>query len=301
MRLYVRLVELKSFSAAARELRLKQSTASKWLSSLEEEFGVTLIERTTRTQRVTEPGEVFYARAKELVAGYDNTALELSNRAPELTGSLRVSVPVVFGRRFVLPVVAEFLRRFPKLELDLVFSDHYVNLVEAGFDVAVRVGVPTDTSFRSRGLGGTKRVLVASPAYLKLHGTPHHPSELAGHSCLVHSGSNASDLWLFHSGKKRYRAQVRGRLTANNSEALLLAVQSGLGIALLAAWLVEAEVRRKRLVVLLADYSAPSAPLNALMAPGRHVHPRVRAFVDFLAERLAPQYSGSQGIASSET
>jgi DNA-binding transcriptional LysR family regulator len=292
MRLYVRLVELKSFSAAAREQRVKQSTASKWLALLEEEFGVTLIARTTRALRVTESGETFYVRAKELLAAYENTAAELSNSAPELAGRLRVSVPVVFGRLFVVPVATEFLRRFPKVELDLVFADRYINLVEEGFDVAIRVGVPTDNSCRSRSLGGTKRLLVASPSYLKAHGTPQNPSELTAHSCLLHSESSAAALWLFHKGKKDYRAQVRGRFAANNSEALLAAVKSGLGIALLASWLIESDIQRKRLTTLLPDYATPDAPLNALMAPGRHVHPRVRTFVDVLAERLAPQFRG---------
>jgi DNA-binding transcriptional LysR family regulator len=109
---------------------------------------------------------------------------------------------------------------------------------------------------------------------------------------MLHSESNAAALWLFHKNKKDYRTPIRGRFAANNSEALLAAVKSGLGIALLASWLVESDVRRKRLVELLPDYTTPDAPLNALMAPGRHVHPRVRAFVDFLAERLAPQFRG---------
>lgn len=293
MRLYVRLVELKSFSAAARQQRVKQSTASKWLALLEEEFGVTLIARTTRALHVTEAGETFYGRAKELLAAYEDTAATLSNSAPQVAGRLRVNVPVVFGRLFVVPIVTQFLQRFPKVELDLVFADRYVNLVEEGFDVAVRVGVPTDNNCRSRSLGGTKRRLVASPAYVAAHGAPRHPSELSAHSCLLHSDSSPAALWLFQKGKKDYRAPVRGRFAANNSEALLAAARGGLGIALLADWLVESDVQRKRLVTVLTDYSTVDAPLNALMAPGRHVHPRVRAFVEFLAERLAPQFGSA--------
>ena len=291
MRLYLRIVELKSLSAAARELRVKQSTASKWLAALEEELGASLIERTTRTKRVTESGALFYARAKELLAAYESTAAELSSRAPEPVGRLRVSAPVVFGRMFVAPVACEFLRRSPKVEIDLVFDDRYVNLVEEGFDVAVRVGVPADTSFRARSLGGTKRLLVASPSYVKTHGAPRSPAELRRHACLLHSELSAGTIWIFRKGAKEHRARVRGRFAANNSEALRQAAKSGLGIALLAAWLVADDVRRKRLVELLPAYETPAAPIHLLMPPGRHVHPRVRAFVDFLAERLAPSFS----------
>lgn len=298
MRLYVRLVELKNFSAVARELRVKQSTASKWLAMLEEQLGVALIERTTRTMRVTESGEIFYVRAKELLAAYESTAAELSNRAPELAGRLRVSVPVVFGRIFVVPLATEFLRRFPKVELDLVFNDRYVNLVEESFDLAVRVGVPTDTSFRSRSLGRTQRLLVASPLYLRARGVPRSPTELAKHACLLHSEFSAGAIWIFRRGKREHRVRVRGRFAANNSEALLQAAKAGLGVALLARWLVERDVRRKRLVEILPDYETPDAPIAALIAPGRHVHPRVRALVDFLAERLPPQLREDDQVGS---
>lgn len=291
MRLYVRLVELKSFSAAARELRVKQSTASKWLAALEDQLGVALMERTTRTKRITEAGETFYQRAKEMLAAYESTTAELSNRAPEPSGRLRVSVPVVFGRIFVVPVAAEFMRRYSKVELELVFSDQYQNLVEQGLDVAVRVGVPTDTSFRARDLGGTRRLLVASPPYLKQHGAPKSPSDLASHTCLLYSEVSAGAIWVFRRENEEYRAQVRGRFAANNSEALLHMAKAGFGIALLASWLVGDDVRRKRLVELLPEYQAPLAPIHALMAPGRHIHPRVRAFVDFLADAFRSKFA----------
>lgn len=297
MRLFVRLVEHKSFSAAARELRVKQSTASKWIAALEEQLGAQLLERTTRTQRLTEAGELFYQRARELLAAYEETAAALQDRAPEPTGRIRVNVPVVFGRLFVVAEAAEFLRRFPKVELELVFNDRYVNLIDEGFDVAIRVGVPADTSFRSRSLGVTRRYLVASPAYLKARGRPERPEELRDHECLLHSESSAGAIWVFRQGGKEVHASVKGRFAANNSEALLHMARSGLGVALLASWLVEADLRARRLVSLLSGFETPPAPIHALMPPARYVPPRVRAFVDFLAERLAPVFGagGQQG------
>jgi DNA-binding transcriptional LysR family regulator len=291
MRLFVRLVEHKSFSTAARELRIKQSTASKWIAALEEELGAQLMDRTTRTKRLTEAGELFYQRSREILAAYEDTAAALQDRAPEPTGRIRVNVPVVFGRLFILPEAAEFMRRFPKVELEMVFNDRYVNLIDEGFDVAIRVGVPADTSFRSRGLGTTRRYLVASPAYLKTHGRPKRPEELRDHECLLYSEASAGTLWVFRQGTKEVHASVKGRFAANNSEALLHMARSGLGVALLAGWLVDADLRARRLVSLLSDFETPPAPIHALMSPARHLPPRVRAFVDFLAERLVPTFS----------
>lgn len=293
MRLYVRLVELKSLSAAARDQRVRQSTASKWLSTLEDELGAPLVERTTRKSRVTPAGETFYRRAKELLVTYDDISAEISERTSEPGGHLRVSLPVVFGRKFLVPVAADFLRRFRKVELELVFNDRYVNIVEDGFDVAIRVGLPLDTSFRAYSLGGTRRVLVASQAYLDRSRAPRAPADLSDHACLLHSEHSAGEVWLFQKGKTTARAHVRGRFSANNSEALLYMAKAGLGIALLASWLVEDDVASGQLMELLPEYRAPSAPIQALIAPGHRVHPRVRAFLDFTREALNSRFAAN--------
>ena len=286
MHAFIRLVEVGTFSAVADELRVKQSTVSKWLAALEAEMGAQFIDRTTRVQRVTDSGKLFYQRARDILAVYDETAAELQSRDPEPRGRIRVNVPVVFGRLFVVPQVARFLRRHKAIEVELSFDDRYVNLIEEGFDVAIRAGIPADSSFRARTLGESGRRLVASPGYVQSKEPLQAPGDLAGHECLLHTGLSTRATWILHRGDKSFHAQVRGRFSANNSEALLAMARSGLGIALLATWLVDADLRAGRLVTLLPDYELPKAPIQALTPPGRHVHPRVRAFLDFMGDAL---------------
>jgi DNA-binding transcriptional LysR family regulator len=288
MHAFVRLVEVGTFSAVADELRIKQSTVSKWLAALEAEFGIQLVDRTTRSQRVTEAGQLFYRRAKEMLATYADTAAQLHSQDAEPRGRIRVSVPVVFGRLFVVPQVARFMRRYRQVEIELVFDDRYVNLVEEGFDLSFRTGLPTDSTLRALKIGDPMRRLVASPGYVQQSGRPEAPADLQHHECLLHSGLSARDTWVFRHAGKPVHVTVRGRFSANNSEALLAMARSGLGIALLSSWLVDLEVRSGRLVTLLPDHELPAAPVQALMPPGRHIHPRIRTFLDFMSAALRP-------------
>lgn len=287
MHAYVRLVELGTFSAVADELRIKQSTVSKWLAALEHELGAQLVERTTRTRRITDAGRLFYQRAKDILAAYDDATAALQERAPEPRGRIRISLPVVFGRLFVVPHIASFLRRYRSVEVEIRFSDRYVNLVDEAIDVAVRVGTPADSSFRARKLGETGRRLVAAPGYLAEAGHPRTPRDLSEHQCLLYTGLNTGATWVFERAGRRLRASVSGRISANNSEALLTMARAGLGIALLATWLVGPELADGSLVPLLTDYRPPSAPIQALMPPGKRVHPRVRSLLDHLTRALS--------------
>jgi DNA-binding transcriptional LysR family regulator len=194
---------------------------------------------------------------------------------------------VVLGRLFLVPLTTKFLRKHPHVSLELVFGDRYVSLVEEGFDLSVRVGVPVDSTLRAHPLADGRRRVVASPGYLSAHGTPGKPRELEDHECLVHTqlGSRAS--WTFEKAGKTQRVAVRGRASANNSEATLAMARSGLGICMLASWLVDPDVRSGRLVPILEDYSLPPAPIRALTPPGRHLAPHVRALIDHLREGLA--------------
>ena len=283
---FVRLVEIQSFSEVAKEIRVTQSTVSKWLAALEEELGVQLIERTTRTQRVTEAGQVLYERGKRILESYQDVRSLLQEGAPEPSGRLRISVPVVFGQRHVVPHMPKLLQRFRALEVELVFNDRYVNLVEEGFDAAIRVGIPVDSTLRARKLGVTDRVLVAAPSYLERLGAPRAPRDLQDHECLLHTGLAFGERWTFRHDGRSSSVRVHGRFSANHSDALLQMCRSGTGIALLAAWLVDADLRRGRLVSLLPGHQPPNAPIQALFAPGRFVHARLRAFLDFVEDSL---------------
>jgi DNA-binding transcriptional LysR family regulator len=283
---YTRLVEVGSFTAVAEELRVKQSTVSKWIAALEEELGVRLVDRTPRSLRVTDVGQAFYERSRRLVDEWGEAVAEAQSTAPEPSGRIRMSLPVVFGQRFVVPQLARYLRRYPRLQVELVFSDRYVRLVEEGFDLAIRVGLQVDSTLRSHALGESRRRLVASPGYLRARGTPRTPKDLERHECLLHSDSGGTAIWSFTKGERTQRASVRGRIVANNSEATLALARSGLGLCVLASWLVDADVRAKRLVPLLEDYALPPAPVRALTPPGRYVPSRVRKLIEFLREGL---------------
>jgi DNA-binding transcriptional LysR family regulator len=287
LRLFTRLADRGSFSLAAKEAKIKQSTASKWVAQLESELGARLVERTTRSVHVTEAGQRLLVRARELLSAFDEMAAEVEEQSAVPRGRLRMSVPVVFGRLHVVPHIATFLGRFPDVSVELVMSDRYVNLVEEGFDVAIRVGVPVDTSARGRKLADTRRVLVAAPAYLKASGRPREPADLVRHECLLHDDLNAAVIWRFgKKGTAEVPVSVHGRFAANNSEAVLGMARSGLGIALLADWLVGDDVKRGRLLALLEDFTTPPAPVYALSPPGRAASITVRAMTDHLAAAL---------------
>lgn len=294
LRLFVRLGERRSFTAAARDLRIKQSTASKWVAELEAQMGVGLVERTTRSLHLTDAGRTLLARATEILAAFDDLTHELQQTSAEPVGRVRVSAPVAFGRRYVAPLVAEFLRRHPQVEVELALNDRYVNLVEEGFDLAVRVGLPADTSARGRKLADGERRLVASPGYLKAHGRPKSPRDLRRHECLVHGDASSPTIWRFARGAgPEVAVPVRGRVAANHSEAVATMARAGLGVALLADWLVADDLRRGRLVQLLKTYRTPPAPAYAMMPPGRYLSPAVRALVEHLATSLADQMASA--------
>lgn len=284
---FVRVVEVGSFTAVADELKVKQSTVSKWLRHLEAELDTSLIDRTTRAQRITEAGRRLYERATEVLAAYETALSDLRAGDAALHGRIRASVPAVFGRRYLLPPLIELLVAHPELELDLAFSDRYVRLVEAGFDVAVRVGVPVDSTMVSHPLGRTPRRVVASPRYLSAHGYPRTPGDLGAHSCLLHSDIRTGSVWQFRAEDGVHRATVRGRIAANQSEALRAMATQGLGIALLASWLVDEDIQEGRLVSLLPRYEAPEARIVALTPPGRRTPPRVRALIEHVRGALA--------------
>lgn len=286
LRAYTRLIELGSFTAVARELRVKQSTVSKWLVALEDQLGVQLLDRTTRSRRVTELGARFYQRALVVLDAYDSALSDIQHDDPTPRGRVRMNLPVVFGQRYIVPLMTKFLRRHKELELEMVFSDRYVRLVEEGFDLAIRIGVQVDSALRSHALAGSERRLVASPGYLRAHGTPETPRELERHQCLRHSNLETGAVWTFARDGKTHRATVRGRASANNSEATLTMARSGLGICRLASWLVDGDLRAGRLVHLLPDYQPPRAPIRALTPPGRHLAPRVRATIDHIRQGL---------------
>ncbi|MEM1349992.1 MAG: LysR family transcriptional regulator [Myxococcota bacterium] len=288
LRAFTRVVELGTFSAAARDLRIRQSTVSKWVASLEDELGVQLLDRTTRTLAVTDAGRAFYENALNVLAAWEHAFAQARAERVDLAGKVRVSVPVVFGQLHITPLLPGWLGEHPALELEVVYSDRYVDLVEEGVDLAVRVGLPVDSEYRATLLARAGRVLVASPSLLRRTGIIEDPRQLESHSCLTHRGLDNRATWVFaRDGEELQRVAVRGRVSTNNSAALRDLAIAGFGFALLADWLVAPALRRGELVQILPEYALPAAPVRAIIASGRYVHPRVRLFIEYLREHLS--------------
>jgi len=286
--LFLRVLDLGSISAAARSLDLSVAVASQRLKRLERELGVRLLHRTTRQLHATPEGAALAEQGRALVEDLEALIGGLRQSATEVSGTLRVTIPASFGQQYISPLLPEFLALHPRVKLSVNLNDQILDLVGSGFDLGIRVGALGDSGLVARQLATNRRVLCASPDYLRRHGTPRTPADLATHDCLLLVGSQGrQDIWRFTDRKGREIAQrVQGRFESNQGELLRDAVVAGLGIALHSVWHVHEQLRDGRLQVLLPDYPIAATGIHAVMPQRRLVPPRVRAFVDFLAERL---------------
>jgi DNA-binding transcriptional LysR family regulator len=284
-RLFVRVVETGSFSRAARDLQVTQPTVTRQVAALEQRLGVRLFNRNTRRLSLTDDGRLCYARAQQLIDTFDETETIARSARAALRGRIRIATSVAFGRRVVTPLILQFMRRHPQLQIDLSCEDGYVDLVASGIDLSVRLGRLRDSSLAARRLGFNPWVVVAAPGYLAQHGTPKRPEELARHNVLVYSTVFAADMLNFeHARQGRISVRVQGSLRANNLSALLAAVRDGLGIAALPIYVAAASLAAGSIVPILAPYVLPGQEIHAVYPSHRLVSARVSALVDFLAE-----------------
>jgi DNA-binding transcriptional LysR family regulator len=282
---FVAILDTGSLAAAGRRLGRSPPAVSRDLAALEDTIGARLIERTTRRLAPTEAGQRLAARARDLLAELD-AALQPEADAATLRGTLRVAAPQVFGRLHMTPLVSGFLAEHPALRVGLALSDQYVDLVEAGIDVALRIGALPDSSLVTRRLGMVRRVLVASPAYLDLRGTPVQPGDLSGHAVIFTRGSSAAAEWRFRVAGRDRAVPIVPRLTVNQVDAALFAARAGHGIARPLSYQVADDLDAGRLVRLLAAFEPPPLPVQLALPSARHMAPAVRAFVDFAVARL---------------
>ena len=299
MRAFVRAVDLGSFSKAAAEAELKVSTVSRYVSALEVDLGAALLNRSTRALHLTEAGSAFYDRAIGILAEVEDARQSTSalNATPQ--GLLRVAAPGAFGRRHVVPHLKAFRDLYPQVRLDVSLSEATVDLIDAGIDVAVRIGALADSALIARKLAPHRRLLVASPDYLRQHGAPGAPADLAGRPCLMFA-LQPKDVWVWRPrGDPQAEAaevKVAGTFRANDSDALLQAARDGLGLGLLPSWTLAEDVRAGRLVPLLTEWAwaiaqGPQRAIWGVYPPKKTVSPKVRAFMDFIADRFgAPPY-----------
>lgn len=288
MEVFVRVVQAGGFSAAARALDMTPSAVSKQIGRLEDRLGARLFTRTTRRFALTEEGRAFHDRALGILADVAEAEQAVSDLRGELRGTLRLNVPVAFGRLHVAPLLPDFLAAHPQLRIDVTLNDRFVDLVEEGVDLVIRIGDLADSSLIARRLAANRRLVCAAPAYLAQHGAPDTPSDLAGHNCLVYTYRASRNDWHFLGPDgAQQTVHVSGNLEANSAEALHAAVRRGLGLGLLPHWLVGRDLIEGTLVEALPGFHMPDSAIFAVYPPGRHLSPKVRGFVDFLADRYA--------------
>lgn len=288
---FMQVVQAGSFTAAAERLDLSKSGVAKNITRLEASLGVRLFQRTTRRLSLTEEGRQFSDGCLRALAELESAQTQVTRQRQQLVGRLRVDLPVVFGRRWVLPALLDIAVQHPMLDLDVSLNDRRVDLVEDGIDLVIRIGPLQDSAtLVARPLGVQQAVLVANPDYLARHGQPSTADELHRHACITFGSGGQTRPWqlLDRQGRQQPLA-VRGRLGLNHSEAILDAALAGHGIALLSDWLVAEHLRAGRLMRVLPLVRTQGFPIHALWQKNRHLSAKIRCVVDVLAQRFLPK------------
>lgn len=285
LEVFVAILDAASLSGAARRLGRSAPAVTRALAALEARMGVRLVERTTRRLAATEAGARLGDSARRVLADYAQ-AVSQPDDGP-LRGKLRITAPLVFGRRHVAPIVIDFLDAHPQLAIELVFNDRNIDLIEHGVDLAVRIGALPDTSMVARRVGAVRRLTVASPAYLARRAAPATPQELAGHDIVFSSATTQLTEWTFRAEGRELTVKCEPRLIVNEIDTLLMALAAGRGIGRALSYQAADLLATGALVRILTAYEPPPSPVQLVMASGRYVPPRLRACVDYLYGRLS--------------
>ena len=297
MTAFVRVVEARTFTAAAQRLGWSKSVVSRRLAELEERLGARLLNRSTRRLSLTEAGRAYYDRCVRILADIEETEASVASLHAEPRGQLSINAPMSFGMLHLPSAIAEFMASYPEVGVDLVLNDRFVDLIDEGYDLALRIGTLADSALYARKLAACRRVLAASPDYLARHGEPRHPGDLAHHECLVYSMNSNADIWrLTGPDGQQINARIAGRLSANNGDVLRDVAVAGGGIVLSPTLLICGQLADGSLVPVLTSYGPSDIPLHAVYPHNRHLSAKVRAFVDFLAARFAPDPPWEQAI-----
>lgn len=285
-RMFIAVMETGSFTAAARRFGTTSGQASKVVGRLEAELGVRLLNRTTRAVSATEVGQAYYEQLRGLIEEFDALDQSVRDASASPRGRVRLTAPLTFGATELVPALNRFASAFPDISLDVSFSDRVVNLVDEGFDAAVRVGRPTDTTLIARRLCQIRVVLVGAESYLDRAGVPAAPADLARHECVIDTNFRDPWHWHFRTGGRVEQVPVRGRLRYSNAEACLGAAEAGLGLAFVPDFVAAPSLRAGRVRALLADHADDPLGVFALYPPGRHLAAKVRVLIDHLAEHF---------------
>ncbi|MBU1375202.1 MAG: LysR family transcriptional regulator [Alphaproteobacteria bacterium] len=294
IRAFAAVAEARSFTQGARKLDVSGAQVSKLVARLENRLGARLLNRTTRDVSLTDTGQAYLERARDMLETFD--ALESSVRDQSgPSGNLKISAPVSFGKNQLTPALLEFATGCMAVSLDVTFSDRMVNLVEEGFDVAVRIGHLTDSSLVARRLAAVRMITCASPDYLAGAGTPRVLEDVAGHDAILDTNARDATVWRFGRKGDAEEVKVHGRLRFNGAEACVEAAVRGFGIVRTPAFAAAADLRTGRLIPILCDFEPEEIHVHAVYPHARHLAAKVRAFVDFLAKRYAGEPEWHQG------
>ncbi|MBA6133741.1 MULTISPECIES: LysR family transcriptional regulator [Pseudomonas] len=289
MKVFVAVGELESFAAAARRLAISPAAVTRAVSALEEQLGVKLLLRTTRSVRLTEAGGRYLEDTRHILASIHeaNEAAAGINAIPK--GDLAVTAPILFGRKFVMPSIVRYLQQYPQVDVAAYFLDRVVNLVEEGMDVAVRIGPLPDSGLKALRVGQVRRMLCAAPGYLARHGVPRHPSDLAGHAVIGTTNLSPRAGWRFGVTDEPTLVRMKPRLTVTSNDGAIAAACGGLGIARLLSYQVADELASGQLQVILAEYEEAPWPIHILHRESKYGSAKVRTFIDMLAQALRDQ------------
>lgn len=285
METFVHVVESGSFSAAARRLNLGQPAVSKSIAQLEAHLQVRLLLRSTRGLTPTEAGLAYFERARRTLEEACEAENAARGSAAALHGTLRVGAAVTFARMHIVPHLGAFLDRHPGLQIDVVLDDQHINLVEAGVDVALRMGSLADSTLTARKIAECPRLLLATPEYLSTHGEPRHPADLSEHQALIYN-RGPSHLWRFFQGDQEQQVSVSGRIRVNAAEGLRAAVLAHQGLTTASQWMFAPELANGAVKALLTDWQLPQQQLWAVFPGGRLVSAKARAFVEYVEQLL---------------
>jgi len=286
IRAFTKVVQHSSFVAAARDLRLSRSAVSKHVMELEQELGVQLLSRTTRSVTATENGQAYYERCLAILSDLEEADLSATRLQAEVRGLLRINAPMSFGTLHLARAVADFMEKYPDLRIQLLLSDQQVDPVQEGFDVTLRIADLPSSSMIARRIAPARRAICASPSYLARHGTPKHPDDLRGHACLTYGHLATGNQWKLTGPDGDHWIAIPWTLCTNNAEVLRDAAVQGRGIALLPTFIAGADFQQGRLATILPGYQAPEISIYAIYPETRHLSLKVRVFIDFLVERF---------------
>jgi DNA-binding transcriptional LysR family regulator len=287
MHLFVRVAELSSFSAVAQQMGLARSAVTRQIAALEQHLGIKLMVRSTRRLMLTSAGAAYLEKCRVILNLVEAAETGVAEERQTPRGMIRISLPLTFGLMRVAPILLDFARRYPEVQLDMDYTDRRVNLIEEAIDLSVRITSRLGATEIARRIGSSQLQAVASPAYLAEHGTPRHPSELIHHECLSYTTTAESkQTWSFDVDGMLTAYPIRARIHSNNGEALNDAVERGLGIALQPDFIIERSLQSGKVLTILTEFPLPELGIYAMLPSNRQVPHRVRVLMEFLADQL---------------